>query len=277
MKIFINTLIRQFIVALGVIGAIASIFTIIFSNFAEIYIGTKWPYYLSGILLIAIVYATIKAYPIRNITLKLKNKLNVTIKYGDVFKQKGIIIIPVNEYFDTIVDDEIIAKGSVHGKFVIKEFGGNVEKLDNLIEQSLQSQKITYEENSDRSRGKKKKYPIGSVARIEKDENIYFLVVFTRFDENNRAKISNREYQKFILHLFEYIENFSQGKSVNLTLIGAGRSGLNFSEQKLLEFLIYFLYITDLKLENGINIILHSSIKSEINLHKLKYLFNLTK
>ncbi len=39
------------------------------------------------------------------------------IEFGDIFKESGLIVIPVNEYFDTIIDDRIIAKNTLHGQF----------------------------------------------------------------------------------------------------------------------------------------------------------------
>lgn len=44
------------------------------------------------------------------IILQLDSKFIVTVTEGDLFKFEGVIVIPVNEYFDTIVNDIIIAK-----------------------------------------------------------------------------------------------------------------------------------------------------------------------
>lgn len=46
----------------------------------------------------------------KKIILQLDSKFIVTVTEGDLFKFEGVIVIPVNEYFDTIVNDIIIAK-----------------------------------------------------------------------------------------------------------------------------------------------------------------------
>ena len=44
----------------------------------------------------------------------------VNIKSGDLFEEQGFKVIPFNEYFDTQVDDKIIANSSLNGIFIKK-------------------------------------------------------------------------------------------------------------------------------------------------------------
>lgn len=69
----------------------------------------------------------------------MRPQLQVTVKEGDVLKERGIIVIPVNNYFDTIVDDVIISKKSVHGQFVLQYLAENpdVKLLNKLISDDL--------------------------------------------------------------------------------------------------------------------------------------------
>lgn len=43
------------------------------------------------------------------------NGITVNIKVGDIFKAKGWKVISFNEYYDTIVDDIIIAHNTING------------------------------------------------------------------------------------------------------------------------------------------------------------------
>ncbi|SCN47164.1 hypothetical protein BAZMOX_82608_1 [methanotrophic endosymbiont of Bathymodiolus azoricus (Menez Gwen)] len=54
----------------------------------------------------------------RKIELSLSDKVKAKIFFGDLFKSNGIIVIPFNECFDTIVDDKIISSKTLHGKFI---------------------------------------------------------------------------------------------------------------------------------------------------------------
>ena len=84
----------------------------------------KWYSLLLTILcfLLLATICTLVEFLNRKCTFRIRNNLKINIFYGDLFEQKGNIIIPVNEYFDTIVDDKIIAEKTLHGQFVKKIF-----------------------------------------------------------------------------------------------------------------------------------------------------------
>jgi hypothetical protein len=65
--------------------------------------------------------------------------INVTIKQGDIFKSDGWRLIPFNEYYDTQVDDVVIARNSLNGKFI--------ESLSDDDREELK-QKIAVDDNS---------------------------------------------------------------------------------------------------------------------------------
>lgn len=48
------------------------------------------------------------------------NKTTINIIMGDIFKKKGLKVISFNEYFDTVVDDKIIASNTLHGQYILK-------------------------------------------------------------------------------------------------------------------------------------------------------------
>ena len=125
-----------------------------------------------------------------------------------------------------------------------------------------------------RSSGNKKRYPLGAVCEVKAENKTFYLVALTRFNENHRAEIENSEYQRVLCDLFSFIEQNSQGRVVNVPLIGAGHSGVNLSKQKLLEFLLFSIALKNgLTLINGVNIMLHDSIKDDINLTSTEILF----
>ena len=222
-------------------------------------------------ILLNMLMALFISWPKQKIEFKIGRKINVKVEFRDIFKNEGNIIIPVNEYFDTKVDDNIISSKSLHGKFIKHIFGGNVGELDRKIEHELNG--IDFFFNESRYAGKKKKYPIGTTIKIEKSGKYYILFAFTKFDEYNKAQCSNIEYHNALNTLFDFLHKNSQGLSVNLPLIGSGPSGVNLSKQRLLEHLISMIELNDyLTISGGINICLHNSLNSEINLNRIAYL-----
>ena len=256
---------------IGYIGAPIAIFG--FWNDFPAYINDYRGCVFFILVVIVLLITGFLIWPKNSVSLKLSERVKANVFYGDIFKQKGVIVIPVNEYFDIIVDDKIIIHESLHGKFV-KYFGQNKDNLKKKISDELKNV-ACIDTNSGRSYGNQERYPLGTVCQVEKDEKRFFLVALTKFNKNDRAEVKNLEYLSVLCDLFSYIDENSQGKKVNIPLIGAGHSGVRLSKQKLLEFLLLSVTLQDnLTLIGGVNIVLDSSIENEIYLNSIEILFN---
>ncbi len=275
-KIFIN----KFFICIGIISAIFTIVGLIWADKISFLLNQYQDYKITllvAIVIISTIYALCSIRKKKKISLKISENTDVNVYYDDLFQSNKIIVIPVNDYFDTIVDDKIVSSNTLHGKFIQKYFLNNEKQLKLLIDKSL-SKIPPLEINKARTRGNKKRYELGTVAIVEVNEKIFYLFAFTKFNQNNRATITKSQYLKVITRLFEFIEQNSQGFKVNLPLIGAGHSGVELSKQKLLDFLLFSIILSDkLTLINGLDIILHENIKDEIDLNKIEYYYNMTK
>ncbi|KAF3978665.1 MAG: hypothetical protein HFP77_00740 [Methylococcales symbiont of Iophon sp. n. MRB-2018] len=270
----LSNFVRSLLIAIGSLSGFVTILWAFFSSSLSS-LANKCPWgLLFGLLLVAIIYALYANRSKSKIELGLSDKVKAKIFFGDLFESKEIIVVPVNEYFDTIVDDKIISSNTIHGKFVQKYFGGNEAELKKQIKKEL-AQYAPLETNSDRKYGNKNKYSLGTVCEIKNGNKVFYLVALTRFNANHRAEVKNSEYLRVLCDLFSYIEQNSQGRKVSIPLIGAGHSGVSLSKQKLLEFLLFSIALKDdLTLINGVNIVLHESIKKEIDLSSTEILFN---
>lgn len=253
------------------VGSISAFITVIWAFYPEI---TSFPflknYPILALLIVfafSILLACLKEIPKRKVSIPISNKHNMNIYYGDVLSEDGIIVVPVNEYFDTIVDNEIISESSLHGKFIETYYRNRREELDIQIQNSLDG--VEHEYSSTRKKGKKLKYPLGTVCKIDNGKNVFYLVALTHFNENHRASVSHVEYKKVILDILEYIKEHSQGQKVSMPLIGDGRASLtSFTQETLLENLIFNIKTTEsLSVEGGLNIVLFKSEGSTIDLY----------
>ncbi len=268
-----KNIIKSLLIAIGALSSFVTILWALFSTSLSPVVS-KCPWiFLFSFLIIGLVYALFTNRKKSTIKLKLSEKVKATVCFGDIFDAEGIIVIPVNEYFDTIVDDKIVSSKTIHGMFIKNYFGGNEANLKKQIKNSLSSYE-PLEVNSIRQSGNKKRYQLGTVCEVKAENKIYYLVALTRFNENHRAEVKNSEYQRVLCDLFSFIEQNSQGRIINVPLIGAGHSGVNLSKQKLLEFLLFSIALKDgLTLINGVNILLHDSIKDDIDLTSTEILF----
>lgn len=86
-------------------------------------------------------------------------KLNINgspleVKIGDIFEEGELRVINFNEYFDTVVDDKLIAKSSLNGRY-IENHVTDVAVLDKAITDDTHLAEMKQNENSSRKSGKK--------------------------------------------------------------------------------------------------------------------------
>ena len=112
----------SFLYAVSFIAAIETICAIADFSITDIVNIQKW--WMKGLIILGaflslwIITAIIKALRADHaITLKIKG-ITVKIEEGDIFKSPDWKVIPFNEFFDTIVDDVVIARNSLNGKFI---------------------------------------------------------------------------------------------------------------------------------------------------------------
>jgi len=242
------------------------------SDFTTLIDGYEIVFFMVYVLLNVLIVLKMNQ-KLEEVTLTISPKVTIDISYNNIFSQEGIIVIPVNEYFDTVVDDKIISSNTLHGKFIQFFFKKNLDCLDKQIEASLSSKEHKIDDT--RIDGKNKKYPLGTVAIIKEKKKIFFLVSLTRFNKNHRAQISKIEYQIVLVKLMKFIEEFSQGYKVNVPLLGGGHSGLNLEKQKLLEYLLTSINFEEkLTLKNGLHIVLSDRNKDSVDLNEIKYRYS---
>ena len=144
-----------------------------------------------------------------------KNKLLAC--YGDIFeekkKRKKIVVIPVNDTFETIIDDSLdiekplVSKNTLHGLWITKMLnkGLTEEEIEKKINNYLVQNQITGTEII-KERGKNISYPIGTVVPFSYNDITYYLLVISKFDSSNKAKSSRKEIRDSVDGLLEYYD-----------------------------------------------------------------------
>ncbi len=222
------------------------------------------------ILLLGIYFLMwIKANLKTKTTLKINNS-TIVIKTGNIFEENNLKVIAFNEYFDTIVDNHIIAESSLNGIY-IKSKVNDVGLLDNLIDSNDRLNQKVLKHDYSRLIGKKKLYELGTI--FQNDD--FILTAFSKFDKDNRAYLSMNEYINFLLNFWNEIDIIYAGRSLSIPLLGSGITRFkeynSISEQELLELLIWSFKNSRIKFTypSVVKIIIHESKKDKINFYKL--------
>lgn len=218
------------------------------------------------------IFLWIRANRLRQIDIRI-GITTVVIKSGDIFKEDGLKAIAFNEYFDTRVDDKIIAKKSLNGQFILNHID-DVDKLNSDIESDDDLKNSIIGKEVKRKQGKTTKYKLGSSILID-DE--YILTAFSRFNKNNQAELTIQEYVNFLLTFWNEINRLYAQRSVTVPVFGAGitrfKNGFeDIDINELLRIMIWTFKISKIKFAYPakLTIIVHDDLLSQVNLYELK-------
>lgn len=247
--------------------------------------------YIFRLLIIGLVFLFVAIVSTVYVCSRKSNKIwkrgsgEIIIEYGNIFRLQDdissphIIVIPVNDAFDTIVDDDptknkapLVSRHTNHGKWIkhMQEQGWEISYIDEKIEKSLvqlngvESREIPKES---KGRGKLKSYPIGTVAFITCKKNTYsFLLVLSEFDENNNAKSFPENVVKAISGMIDYYDKHGQGYDLYVPLMGAGMSRANLSKQESLEIMKSTILANSWRIHGKVHIVIYEKEKDELSI-----------
>lgn len=263
---------KHFSVAIAALSAAATLVTVLFK--LE-YIKQNWIFGAIGsviVLGISIWYACWQTWSKKTVVLDLSSELKLTISEGDLFEQKGVICIPVNEYFDTHVGDGVIDEDSVHGIFINRFFKDRIPELEEKIRTRLPAS--NFEVHKRRLADcPQKKYELGTCVDFREGENTYVLFALTHFDDNDKANVGRAEYSKVVGKLMCHLNNMVEGRPVYMPLFGTKLSRMRRTPQRILLHLVDTIDFDDVcTIAGGMNIVIKSLKDVNVNLTTLEYI-----
>jgi hypothetical protein len=204
---------------------------------------------------------------------------HIYVQYGDIFEADEVIkpmerrnvIVAVNRCFDTKVDDDLVSSSTLHGKAMNNLYRSGLfteETLNTAIQDNIALQDIqpdTMLTETEKRKGNLKRYPVGTVAEINGDNNCkYFFLGLSKFDYDLKAATSDDEYVLGMMRLLEYCDKRSQQFPIVMPLIGGELSRTNKSESAILEYIVSLIKMNESLVHCDIHIVVRDSGKESI-------------
>ena len=258
------------------IGACASLLTMI-SFFFKIE-WTNHPcrtwFFIVMIFVVCSGYAFLQVWRKTKIVIKIKEHLKLTIAQKNLWDQEGIIVVPINNYFDTYIGYNDFDERTVPGQFIMKYFKDDkVKDLNEQITTGLTD--INGEEDNNRVNGRNIKYPLGTCVKVTvpDDKNCYVLFVSTEYNEKNKPDLAQKDLTTVLSGLFNYLESFSDNRIIHMPLIGAGLTRLSRTRERILLYIIDYIdfSLSDNEFDRNIQINIRSL--KDINLNRIEDIF----
>lgn len=227
--LFSGEAIGKFFATLGVLYLCVDI-----ADTFQIYTKDKYSYYgfifLVG-LSIAFVLSTRR--PVSRVTYKVPKKdFEYEVRIGDIFTADGETIVSSNSTFDTDMSTGLISPNSLQGQVAIRYFNGQTAEIDRQIEASLKNEQFIINEKRP---GKKKEYPIGTVARVRSHGKNFYFVAMSHMDENGNAYSDVRMLDEALEKLWLNMASKAELGDIIMPLMGTGRGRIAMPRKKVIE------------------------------------------
>ena len=257
----------SFTVAFAILAVVETFFAISTISLDSIWSKYSWIIRLLLILglffLIVVITFIAKYYKTKKgISLTIRS-IRVNIKQGDIFKEKDWKVIAFNEFFDTTVDDIVIAHNTLNGIF-IDNYVKNLDDLQNIIANEMDNPKL-----KGYKRSGKFAYPLGRIITY-KD---FMLLAFTHF-ENNEARLTQKDYEDCLRVMWTEICRTYANKPVFIPLLGSGITRFDGTPHKsnfdLLRCMLCTLRTSGVNINQPITILLTEEAIQDINIYEMK-------
>lgn len=278
-----KTLWNKYLSVLGIISTVVT-FLSFFVTAADLGIGVLYiviPFVVTIVIIFLVMWY--KANHRNHANLVINNS-TVKVVEGDIWslldkepadRAGELNVIGVNDFYDVIVDERIVASESLHGKYIkIITQAGKLDELNATIQNDPFLNRVgNSEQVTSRVNGKQVRYQLGSVVEFES----YVLAAFTKFDVNNQAWLSAEEYAGFWMRFWENIDKIYAGRTISIPLMGAGITRFKNgkpSKQALLEVMLWTLKISGFHstyADRQINFIIYPSDALEIDFYHIQH------
>lgn len=200
----------------------------------NIYKKDQHSYYgLIILVVLALIYVLSTRRPLSRVSYKIPQKdFAVEVLIGDLFKISGEVIISTNSTFDTDMSAGLIAVTSLQGQLATNYFNGQTTEIDRQIEASLSREDFTI---NDKRPGKKKEYPIGTVARVSAHSKNFYLVAMSHMDENGNASSDLKMIDEALEKLWVNLASKAEVGDIVMPLMGTGRGRVAYPRKKMIE------------------------------------------
>ena len=189
-----------------------------------------------GILLgVCIVTGLIRAIPSSSSSHRIGgSNSRFTVRFGDLFAEPGVRVIPVNEFFDSALGEHV-SPNTLHGQFITRVFGGQAHRFNADVDKLLPA---GVAEPVGRESGRDRRFPLGTSVQVSYNAERYLLLALARTDITTRkAHASVQDMWSALDGLWAAARTHSNGDSIVLPLIGSGQSGVGLAPQLLLHLI----------------------------------------
>lgn len=261
----LNKFASSFVQSFGTLAIVLGVLDILFPNT----FGLKYPG-LEVFTVVSLIWAIINVLPRFEISrhLSLPDTV-IKIKVGDLFKEDSDLIIGMNDTFDTEKGNIIKAK-SIQGQFLATVYNDDTARLNTDLTTTLNG--ISGTRDSQKSQGKKTRYPIGTVATLTAGTKKYYCSAYSFMGNDLKAQSDIKKLSTSLDMLWEEIRLKGQRGKVAMAVLGSDLARIGTaSHSNLIKLIVssFLLASRESPISEQLTIIIYPSNLGKVNMLEL--------
>jgi hypothetical protein len=215
----------------------------------------------------------LSGYMLNKATIKNDYGTALTIEFGDLFEKDGWTAISVSDFFNSTVDEDLVSSKALHGIVLNKFWAGNAAHWQSQINSSLRNVEF---ETVPRSKGNKRRYPIGTTAKATIDDRKFLFVALGRADEDHVTSNNAEGLICAVRGMLAKARATCSSEPLNIPLMGAGLARIGVKDAVLTDLIITAVMeeSRDAKITSAIRIVLPLSLRDTINVKQYERKWN---
>lgn len=183
------------------------------------------------LLPLAMLWVVITRRPVTRVTYKVSKKdLCYVVRVGDLFDCDADLVVSCNTTFETDMASGLISPNSLQGQLVARYFEAKTDELDRQISKALKRVAATESEP-----GKKKRYPIGTVAKLTAHGKNIYLLAMAELNDHGTARSSTAMVDTALDKLWVFLAEQGELRDIAVPVVGTGRGRVELPRKKIIE------------------------------------------
>ncbi|MFJ2264277.1 macro domain-containing protein [Streptomyces sp. NPDC087844] len=199
----------------------------------------------------------------------------VTVKTGDLFTENCDLVIGFTDLYDTSTEGgDIISPESVQAQFLKSIYSDQVTELDEDLHTALSAHTVSHvEAELTKPRGKRERYPIGTVAVLSKGTARHYCVAYSRMSNNLVARSSVNDLWQSLSSTWSAISEHSHLNSVAIPILGSDLARVGNLGRESLVKMILLSFVAKSREElitRNLSLIVHPRDAEQINMNEVQ-------
>ncbi|MFD5469293.1 macro domain-containing protein [Streptomyces sp. NPDC127105] len=229
-----------------------------------------------GMIALSCLWAVARSVPRQSIDRNFKQPdFSVIVKVGDLFAEQSDLIVGFTDVFDTSTEGgDIISLRSVQAQFLDKVFSRDASALDEALEAAL-SGSLVHESESEVSkpRGKRDRYPLGTVAVVANGSFKYYCVAYSRMSNDLVARSSVDYLWQSLNSVWSTVASSGHLEPVAIPVLGSDLARVGSLGRESLIKMIVLSFVARSRVSlvsRKLTVVVHPSGADEVNLSEVQ-------